>query len=99
MPAPMPSHDQRGVAAPHSKCLDLRNAMVPFMIPLVTCYGTGANGITGPKCHVALYCNTLVTNAIVPLKMPSLSPDTYASTNEKSYVAPHYAFLRKHMQW
>ena len=46
--APMASHDQESHIAPHVNCLDLINAMVPFMMLLALC-GAGANGFTLPK--------------------------------------------------
>ena len=33
----MVSHDQKGHVAPHFDCLELRNSVIPFMMPLASC--------------------------------------------------------------
>ena len=44
---PMVYHDQKGYVAPHFDCLVLSNAVIPFMIPSVSCdTGTGINSVT-----------------------------------------------------
>ena len=41
---PLASHDQKGCAVPHFNYLDLRNSMVPFMIPAASCVAE-VNGV------------------------------------------------------
>ena len=42
------SHNQKHHVAPHFNCLDLRNTMVPLMMPLILC-DSGGNGVRLPK--------------------------------------------------
>ena len=53
MQTPMMSHNQKSHVAPHFKCPDLRNAMVP-LTTLLASRGTTAsgNGVTDQKSHV-----------------------------------------------
>ena len=48
MPLSMHSHDKKSNDVPHIDCLNLRNTMVPLMMPLASCY-TDAHGIIWPK--------------------------------------------------
>ena len=57
---PMTSHDQKSHVTLHFDCLDFRNAMILFMVPLVSCdTHTGTNGSHMNKSHVAPYFSHL----------------------------------------
>ena len=68
--ASMASHDPTHYIAPLFDCLNLRNAMVPLMMPSLCDADTGFNGITQSKCHFAAHLNCHdLRNAMVPLMM------------------------------
>ena len=46
--APMASHDRESPITPQFNCLDLRNAMMPFIM-VFALYAVGANDVTWPK--------------------------------------------------
>ena len=82
-PVPMSSHDQRGHVANHFDCLDLMNAMVPLMMPSVSCDANASvNGVRWPKSNVSTSFNPLdLMNAVVSLMIPLASYDTAAGTS------------------
>ena len=68
IPESMESHDQYSHVAPHFDCLDLRNAVVPLMMPMLVPMASH-----GQKSHVVPHFDYLdLRNAIVPLTMPSV---------------------------
>ena len=61
--------------APNFGCLDLRNAVVPFLVPL-------ASSDANTSANVAPHFDYLdLTNAVVLLMMPLRSHDADASAN------------------
>ena len=68
MPEPMVSHDQKCHVAPHSDCLDLRNAVVSLLMPMAS---------HDQESHVVPHFD--LSNTIVPLMTWSALND--ASTN------------------
>ena len=78
----MVSHNTKSHVIPHIDQLDIRNAMVPLMILMMSCYaGAGTNGITWPKSHFAPHFNCLdLRNSVVLLGMLLVSHDTNSGT-------------------
>ena len=95
MPVPMVSHDH---VAPHFDFLNLRNAMVPLMIPPTSC-GTNASasGIAWPKHSCCTYFNHLdLRNAMMPLTMPSASHAAYVNGNDSTWPKSHASLNFQH---
>ena len=77
-------------------CLDIRKAMEPFMIPLVSCDASaGTNGVTCPNSHVAPHFDHLdARNAMVPLViLCSTNASSCVITWPKSHLEPHFEYL------
>ena len=63
--------------APHVNCLDLRNALVPFLLPLE------ANTDANISANITPHSDYLdLTNAVVPLMMPLASHDADSNAND-----------------
>ena len=92
----MALHDQKSHVAPHFNYLNLRNRMVPLIMPSASCDAhASANGITWPKSLVALQFHHLgLRNAMVWLMMLFAPHDADVSTN--GIIGPkmlHYTSL------
>ena len=83
VPAPMVPHHQQSYITPHFDCCDVRNAILPLMMPSAPCDANAStNGITLPKKYFAPHFNHIdVWNAMAQLMMPSASCDADASTS------------------
>ena len=79
----MLSDEQKNHVTHNFDHLDVRNIMVPLIIPSESCdVDTGANGVTCPKSHVVPHFDHLdLRNAMALLMAAFTSCDASASTN------------------
>ena len=89
MPMAVVSYDKSNTA-PHFNCFYVRNSVLPYMMPLMSC-DANANNITGSESHILPHFNNLILrNAAGLLASHDAKLTPAGSHDQKSHVAPNF---------